>query len=133
MSELKSFQVGLYKFEPREIRTADERAIKEGSIIGCIFPLHNTFVFGVERSGGRTKTISRKNLTLLRVITLQYEEDFILSPSLKEVTTTWSKMNSICKELEQRDNQKPLHAQKNLHAIPDLPGRSAEDRHQIHQ
>lgn len=118
MSELKSFQVGIYSFERKITITNDDRAMDHGTIVACFYPLGGPegLCFGIDQQTGKCKILTRQNLNLESVITLMYEAEYLIPEFRQMINDTWAKLNAMVRELRERKQSiPPLHQHKNVH------------------
>ena len=96
--QVKTFDLGLYTFRRQvagPICPPDDQKMRDGQLVAVLHPTrkmdpNGIYVFGVDQESGDTKTLVRKNLRFVKVVTLK----FTLEPAMTAVQETHAQLNA---------------------------------------
>ena len=93
----KPFDLGLYTFKRQvmgPICPEDDQKMRDGQLVAVLHPTRRVdpngiYCFGVDQESGDTKTLVRKNLRFIKVVTLKFTRE----PSMTAVEETHAQLN----------------------------------------
>lgn len=96
--QTKPFDLGLYTFKRQvagPLCPPDDQKMKDGQVVAVLHPTRRVdpngiYVFGVEQESGDTKTLVRKNLRFVKVVTLKFTRE----PLMTAVEETHAQLNA---------------------------------------